>query len=116
MSERRRQQRVAEEIKRRASTFIRDELKDPRLGFITVTDVEVNSDLTLATIYVSVMGTPEEKEQSMEALQSAKGVVKRDIGDWLRMRTVPDVRFKLDNSLERGAHIMELIHTLEEER
>src|SRR5919206_885757 len=68
MSERR-QQRVAEEIQRRASTFIREELKDPRLGFLTITGVDVNSDLTNALIYVSVLGSEEEQNQTMEALR-----------------------------------------------
>lgn len=112
MSERR-QQRVAEEIQRRASTFIREELKDPRLGFLTITGVDVNSDLTHALIYVSVLGSEEEQQQTMEALRRAKGLIKRDIGDWLRIRTVPDIAFKLDHSLERGARILQLIKTLE---
>jgi|SRR5947209_6984947 len=114
MSERR-QQRVAEEIQRRASTFIHEELKDPRLGFLTITGVDVNADLTHATIFVSVLGTPEEQEQTMQALRRAKGLIKRDIGDWLRIRTVPDLVFKLDHSLERGARILELMKTLEHE-
>ena len=64
----RRQQRVAEEIKRRASQFIREELKDPRLGFLTITGVDVNSDLTHATLHVSVLGDESEQEQTMQAL------------------------------------------------
>jgi ribosome-binding factor A len=114
MSERR-QQRVAEEIQRRASTFIREELKDPRLGFLTITDVDINSDLTHALIYVSVLGSEDEQRQTMEALRRAKGLIKRDIGDWLRIRTVPDIAFKLDHSLERGARILQIIKTLEHE-
>lgn len=114
MSERR-QQRVAEEIQRRASTFIREELKDPRLGFLTITGVDVNSDLTHALIYVSVLGSEEEQKQTMEALRRAKGLIKRDIGDWLRIRTVPEIGFKLDHSLERGARILQLIQTLDQQ-
>lgn len=114
MSERR-QQRVAEEIQRRASKFIREELKDPRLGFLTITGVDINSDLTHATIYVSVLGSPEEQHQTMEALRRAKGLIKRDVGDWLRIRTTPDLSFKLDTSLERGARILEMMKTLHED-
>src|SRR3954453_21623366 len=114
MSERR-QQRVAEEIQRRASTLIREELKDPRLGFLTITSVDINSDLTHALIYVSVLGSEEEQQQTMEALRRAKGLIKRDIGDWLRIRTVPEINFKLDHSLERGARILQLMKTLEHE-
>ena len=114
MSERR-QQRVAEEIQRRTSTFIREELKDPRLGFLTITGVEINPDLTQATVYVSVLGDESEQAQTMEALRRAKGLIKRDIGDWLRIRTTPDLTFKLDRSIERGARILELMKTLDAE-
>lgn len=114
MSERRRA-RVAEEIQRRTSQFIREELKDPRLGFLTIIGVEVNGDLTLATIYVSVLGDEAEQQQTMQALRRARGVIKRDIGDWLRIRTVPDIVFKLDTSVERGTRILQLIRGLEDE-
>ncbi|MGH2442536.1 MAG: 30S ribosome-binding factor RbfA [Chloroflexota bacterium] len=116
MSDLRRRQRVAEEIQRRASTFIREELKDPRLGFLTIIGVEVNFDLTRATIFVSVLGTEGERKQTMEALRGARGLIKRDIGDWLRIRTTPDIVFKLDTSVERGTRILELIEGLEKEK
>jgi ribosome-binding factor A len=111
----RRQQRVAEEIQRRASKFIREELKDPRIGFLTITGVEVNSDLTHATIHVSVLGDEHEQQQTMQALHRAKGVVKRDIGDWLRIRTTPDIAFRLDTSIERGTRVLQLMKGLEQE-
>lgn len=111
----RRQQRVAEEIHRRSSKFIREELKDPRLGFLTVTGAEISSDLSHATIYVSVLGDELAQRQTMEALQRARGLIKRDIGDWLRIRTVPEITFKLDTSLERGDRILQLIKGLHEE-
>lgn len=113
MSDRRRQQRVAEEIQRRASQFIREELKDPRLGFLTITAVDVNSDLTTALIHVSVMGTEEEQRDTMATLRRAKGLVKRDIGDWLQLRTVPEIQFKQDTSIERGTRILEIMDNLE---
>ena len=115
MSATRRQQRVAEEIQRRTSTFIREELKDPRLGFLTITRVDINSDLTHALIYVSVLGTEEEQEDTMAALRSARGLIRRDIGDWLGLRTVPKIVFKYDESIERGTRVIELIRALEGE-
>ena len=115
MSDRRRQQRVAEEIKRRASQFIREELKDPRLGFLTITEVEMNSDLTHAKIFVSVLGDETEQRDTMEALRRARGLIKRDIGDWLRLRTVPEIAFEEDHSIERGTRILQLIRGLEAE-
>src|SRR5450756_2123134 len=98
----RRQRRVAEEIQRRASVFIRDELKDPRIGFLTVTRADINGDLTQAVIYVSVLGDEKQQQDTMAALRGAKGLIKRDIGDWLSIRTVPDITFKYDESIERG--------------
>lgn len=115
MSERR-QQRVAAEIERRASQFIREELKDPRIGFLTITGVEVNSDLTHATIFVSVLGDDDEQRDTMRALDRAKGLVKRDIGDWLRIRTTPDIIFKQDTSIERGTRILQLMKGLDTEK
>jgi ribosome-binding factor A len=114
MSERR-QARVAEEIQRRASTFIREELKDPRLGFLTITGVEVNSDLTHATVFVSVLGDEAEQQDTMKALRRAKGLIKRDIGDWLRIRTTPEISFKLDTSIERGTRILQLMQGMQHE-
>src|SRR5947209_6984073 len=111
----RRQARVAEEIQRRASQFIREELKDPRLGFLTITGVDINSDLTHATVFVSVLGDETEQRQTMEALRRAKGLIKRDIGDWLRIRTVPEIVFKHDTSIERGTRILQLMKGLENE-
>jgi len=111
----RRQQRVAEEIQRRASQFIREELKDPRLGFLTITGVDVNSDLTHATLFVSVLGNETEQEQTMQTLRRAKGLIKRDLGDWLRIRTVPELTFKQDESIERGTRILQLMKGLERE-
>ncbi|GAC1445987.1 MAG: 30S ribosome-binding factor RbfA [Chloroflexota bacterium] len=115
MSERR-QQRVAEAIQRRASQFIRDELKDPRIGFLTLTGVEINSDLTHATLFISVLGDEDQQKQSLRALQRAKGLIKRDIGDWLQIRTVPEIIFKLDTSIERGTRILQLMQGLEQEQ
>lgn len=111
----RRQQRVAEEIQRRASQFIREELKDPRLGFLTITGVDINSDLTHATLFVSVLGNETEQEQTMQTLRRAKGLIKRDLGDWLRIRTVPELTFKQDQSIERGIRILQLMKGLERE-
>jgi ribosome-binding factor A len=111
----RRQQRVAEEIRRRMSQFIHEELKDPRIGFLTITGVEVNSDLTYATVFVSILGDEAEQRETMATLRRAKGVIKRDIGDWLRIRTVPEIVFKQDTSIERGSRILEIMSHLDHE-
>ena len=71
--------------------------------------------LTHATIYVSVLGDEAEQRDTMQALRRAKGLIKRDIGDWLRIRTVPEIAIKLDTSIERGTHILALMKGLEQE-
>lgn len=111
----RRQQRVAEEIQRRVSTFVREELKDPRLGFLTITGVDINPDLTMATVHVSVLGGEEEQRQTIDTLRRAKGLIRKDVDDWLRIRTNPDITFKLDTSIERGARILKVMRSLHEE-
>lgn len=111
----RRQQRVAEEIQKRISTFVREELKDPRLGFLTITGVDVNHDLTMATVHVSVLGDEATQRETLETLRRAKGFIRKDVDDWLRIRTNPDITFKLDTSIERGARILQVMRTLHEE-
>ena len=110
----RRPERLAEVIKEEVSAMLRGELKDPRIGFATITGVEVSSDLRHAKIYVSVYGSAEEQKSTLEALQAARGYVKGELGRRLRLRYAPEVVFKLDPSLERGARIMELLQEVRE--
>lgn len=89
-----------------------DDLNDPRLSteaMVSVTDVEVTNDLSYADVYISVLGDNKNKEDVMEALNQAKGYIKVLIGDRMRLRTMPEFRFKFDNSIERGAYMDKLI-------
>lgn len=110
----RRPERLAEVIKEEVSLMLQGELKDPRIGFATITGVEVSADLRHAKIYVSVYGSSEEQKATMEALHSAKGYVKSELGRRLRLRYAPEIVFKLDPSIERGARIMELLQEVKE--
>lgn len=101
--------RLAEALKEEISQMIREELKDPRLGFITVTYVDVADDLGHAKVYVSVLGSPQEGKDSLEALNHAAGFVRSEIGKRLRLRHAPEIVFKYDPSIEQGAHITKLI-------
>lgn len=101
--------RVAEAIKKEVTQMLGNELKDPRIGFVTVTGVDVCPDLRHARIFVSVYGKDEEKVQTLQALNKAKGFVRSELGKRIRLRYTPEVEFRFDESIERGARIMELL-------
>lgn len=107
--------RVAEEIKKEVSTIISREIKDPRVGFITVTGVEVSNDLRYAKIFVSVLGGKEEEELTLAALNRAKGLVRSEIGKRIRLRFAPEITFVIDQSLDRGDRIRELLSQVKAE-
>lgn len=104
--------RVEETLKEEISEIIQKELKDPRIGLITVTSVEVSKDLKHAIIFLSALGGEEEKERCLKGLASAKGYLKQEIGKRLRLKFLPDLEFKIDPSVERGVRISKLINTL----
>lgn len=104
--------RIEEEIKKIVSVLIDRGLKDPRLtGLISVTKVSVTNDLKYCKIYVSMLGTKDTSE-AMDALASAAGFVRKEIGSKIRMHSTPEVKFELDDSMEYGAHIQNIINDL----
>lgn len=110
-----RMERIKEDIKRELSSILRN-IKDPRLSPMTsVVAVEVTKDLKYAKVYVSVMGTEEEKTSSMQALKNATGFIKREIGARLNLRGVPHPAFVLDRSIDYGAHINSIIAKINKE-
>ncbi len=112
-------EKVQEFIKKEASEIILRELKDPRIGFVTVTGVECTGDLREAKIYVSIMGSEQQIKDSWQGLQSSLGFIRREIGKRIRLRFTPEISFELDKSLDYSAHIQELlikIHKEEESR
>ena len=107
--------KVQEFIKQEVSKMLLNELKDPRIGFVTVTEVSVTGDLREATVYVSLFGKPEEKKQSLEALNKAKGFVRTELGKVLKIYYTPEVTFKEDSSLDYGMHIDGLLKKIKKE-
>lgn len=101
--------RLGETLKEEISQMIREELKDPRIGFVTVTGVEVAEDLGHAKVFISVLGDSQQCKDSLEALKRAAGFVRSEIGKRIRLRHVPEIVFKYDSSIEQGAHIAELL-------
>ncbi|MCB8815579.1 30S ribosome-binding factor RbfA [Desulfosporosinus shakirovi] len=101
--------RLAETLKEEISQLIRVELKDPRIGFVTLTSVDVADDLSHAKVFISVLGTEDERNASLDALNRAAGYVRSEIGKRVRLRHVPSIVFKYDPSIQHGAHIAKLL-------
>ena len=107
-----RKDRLEELIKRIVSEIILRELKDPRLGFITVTGVELNKDFSEARIGVSVLGNPTEVRKSMEGIRSSSGFVQKLMGKELKIRNIPSIYFYLDKSVEEAVDMVNKINNL----
>jgi len=107
-------QKVAEAIKREVSIIIHDELKDPRLGFVTVTRVELTTDLRSAKVFFSVLGKEEEHKKTKEALDSALGFIRRLIGQRIKLRFVPELLFREDRASEYSVKIEEILNQIKE--
>ncbi len=97
--------RVAEQMKKELGEILTMKLKDPRIGFVTVTDVEVTGDLQQATIYISVLGTEKEKQDTLLGLTKAKGFIRSEIGKRIRLRKTPELLFEFDEAYEYGNRI-----------
>ncbi|RKD34479.1 30S ribosome-binding factor RbfA [Thermohalobacter berrensis] len=102
--------RISEEVKKIVSKLIKHQLKDPRISPLTsITEVEVTNDLRYAKIYISVLGSNKEKENTIKGLENAKGYIRKEIGKNLKIRYTPEPIFELDRSIERGVYISKLI-------
>ena len=107
-----RPERLAELIRQTVAAFLTGNVRDPRIGFVTVTGVVVTTDLSHATVSVSVMGTAEEKETSLEGLMSAAGFLRAQLSRELRLRTSPELHFRLDRGLEHAQRIEQVLREL----
>ena len=101
--------RIADQIQRDVSEIIRLELKDPRVGLITITDVEVTQDNAHAKVFFTALGEPVQQEAATRALNHAAGFMRSELAQRLKLRTVPQLRFDYDVSVERGMRLSELI-------
>lgn len=110
-----RSHRLSEELKNEISAIIAQEVKDPRVGFATVTEVEVTPDLRRARVLVSVLGSPQEKQETFEALVRATGYIRRLIGARIRLRHTPELSFAYDDSIEHGDKMMRLLDEIRNE-
>lgn len=103
-----RTRRLEEQILQETAAIIYYHVKDPRMGFITLTDVELNKDLRYATVYYTVL-EEKEKNPTQEALKHSKGFIRTELAKCLTMYQVPELIFKYDTNIERGAHIANII-------
>ena len=110
-----RQEKLGELIAVELSELIRTRLKDPRVGFASITHVEVSGDLRHAKVFVSVMGSPEEQAATMKGLKHATSFLRRELASRLVLRFMPELTFKLDTSIAEGARILDLIQQVEKE-
>jgi ribosome-binding factor A len=110
-----RPERVAEAIRQTVAAFLTGNVRDPRVGFVTVTGVEVSADLGHARVRVSVMGSEEEKAKSLEGLASAARFLRAQIAKELPLRLTPELRFELDRGLEHAQQIDRVLRDLEED-
>ena len=105
----RRTERLGEEIREEVAQLIAGELKDPRIGFVTVTRVEVTPDLRTARIYVGVLGTEKQRENSLVGLRQATGFLRRALGRTLRLRHTPELVFTYDEGLDASDRVAQLL-------
>ena len=108
--------RINEEVKREISIIIRDEIKDPRMtAMVSITSVKVSKDLRYAKVFVSIFGKDdEEKNNTFIALKNASGYIRREIGQRINLRYNPQILFELDDSINYGMHIEELIQKVKD--
>jgi ribosome-binding factor A len=104
--------RMAEAIKQEVADILANEIKDPRVGFTSITRVELSRDMRYAKVFVSILGSDEEKEQTMKALEKANGFIRSEVAKRIRVRFAPAISLHLDNSIEYGVKIGKIIADL----
>jgi ribosome-binding factor A len=104
-----RARRIADQIQRELSEIIRLELRDPRVGMITITEVEVSPDHAYATVFFTVLSNADSPDDSVAALKHAAGFLRSQLAQRVKLRTVPHLQFKYDSSVERGVRLSRLI-------
>lgn len=110
-----RRERIAEAMKEEIAQIMRDEIKDPRIGFASVLRVDVTQDLRVAKVHVSVLGDEESKKNTLKGLQSAAGFMRNEVGRRMNLRFIPELRFVLDTSIEHGVRVASLLNELKGE-
>ena len=100
-------------LRQEIGAILAREVQDPRIGFVTVTDVETAADLSTARVWVSVIGQPAEREQTLRALQHALPFVRHELGSRIRLRRIPELQLRADDTAQRGTRVLQLLAELE---
>ena len=108
-----RTERVDELLRQEIGALLAKEIADPRIGFATITDVETSPDLRHAKVWVSVIGGKADRDETLRALQQSMGFVRHELGRRLRIRRIPELHVRLDDSAERGTRVLHLLNELE---
>ena len=101
--------RVAEQMKKEIAAIVEQDVKDPRIGFITITNVELSNDLRHAKIFFSSLGNEEEQKKSLAGLENAKGFIRKEVASRIQLRYAPEILFRIDNSIEHGVKISQIL-------
>ncbi len=107
--------RLQEEIRKDISEILQKQVKDPRLGMVSVTEIELSRDYSHAKVFISVLGDEKTKEQTMEGLKKASGFVRSELGKRIRIRHIPELHFLYDTSLAHGTKISAILRELKNE-
>lgn len=107
-----RQDKIQALLKEEISQILQREFADPRLGFVTITDVEVSPDISHAKVFVTIYGNEQEKETNLAVLKHAKNYIRQLLGKRIRIRTVPELDFRIDTSIDHGMKITELLEQI----
>ncbi len=110
-----RSDRVKEVMREEISQMLMGDIKDPRIGFATLTRVELSDDLRNAKVFVSVMGSEAEKKKTIKGLENATGFIRKELRHRLRLKFIPEIIFKIDTSIEHGEKIARLLEELKKE-
>ncbi len=102
--------RIAEELKREISDILKNEIKDPGIGFVSITVVEVTSDLHHAKVYYSVLGSEEERAATAASIKRSAGFIRREVAKRLSLRHTPELIFIFDDSIEHGIKIAKILN------
>ena len=105
--------RLDQLLRQEIGLILSKDVQDPRIGFVTVTDVETAPDLSTARVWVSVIGQPAEREQTIKALQRAMPFVRHELGSRIRLRRIPELQIRADDTSQRGTRVLQLLAELE---
>ena len=111
-----RSDRVEGQLKKEISKILQEDIKDPRIGFVTITRIDLTKNLRYARVYFSILGEDKDKKLALKGLNNAKGYIKGLVADRVKLRYMPEIAFAIDESLEHTQHIYDILNQIKKER